>query len=78
VLPPRCPRIAVLRWLRGEDLNLRPSGYEEAATSLLGLLCLQNATIAHARSSATLAALPKLVTPWPRKWPRDWSGAGPG
>jgi hypothetical protein len=26
--------------LRGEDLNLRPSGYEEAATSLLGLLFL--------------------------------------
>src|SRR5262249_38756119 len=36
----KAPQSRGLSGLRGEDLNLRPSGYEEAASSLFGLVSL--------------------------------------
>ncbi len=43
--------------LRGKDLNLRPSGYEEAGSSLCGLVSLGSATLARGGTRSTLGFL---------------------
>jgi hypothetical protein len=61
--------------LRGKDLNLRPSGYEETERTLLGLVSLWIRTLAQGGASSTLLGLRRVVIVWPQKWPQRESRA---